>query len=78
MLMNLNVVNHVYICKLTVNGLLSFISMVRTLRGAQEMKKTAEMRMRRMFVLFLLWAFRIILGEGIVFMIFLVDACKMK
>ena len=42
------------ILSLTVNGLAVLIRMVRTLRGAQEMKKTAEISMRMMLVLLLL------------------------
>ena len=52
--------------------------MVKILRGAQEMKKTAEMRKRMMFVLLLLWVFLMILEEALDFMIFLVEALKMK
>ena len=70
--------NQFYICKLTVNGLLVLMMMVKILRGAQEMKKTAEMRKRMMFVLLLFWAFLRILDEAVDFMIFLVEALKMK
>ena len=51
--------------------------MVRIFRGAQEMKKTAETRMRMMFVLLLLCAFRMILEVGFAVAIFLVEAWKM-
>ena len=66
--------NQFYICKLTVNGLLALMMMVKILRGAQEMKKTAEMRMRMIFVLLLLWAFRMTLEDVLTCIIFLVEA----
>ena len=59
-----------------MNGLAVLIRMVKILRGAQEMKKTAERRIRRIFVLLLLWAFRMIFGDVLACVIFRVDALK--
>ena len=52
--------------------------MAKILRGAQEIKKTAERRVRRIFVLLLLWAFLMTLEEVPVCVIFLVDAWKIE
>ena len=61
-----------------MNGLAVLITMAKILRGAQEIKKTAERRVRRIFVLLLLWAFLMTLEEVPVCVIFLVDAWKIE
>ena len=63
---------------LTVNGLAVLIMMVKILRGAQEIKKTAERRVKRIFVLLLLWEFLMTLCGVPICVIFLVDASKIE
>ena len=48
-----------------MNGLAVLMRMVKILRGAQEMKKTAERRVRRIFVLLLLWVFLMTLEDAL-------------
>ena len=61
-----------------MNGLAVLITMAKILRGAQEIKKTEERRIKMIFVLLLFWAFLMTLEEVPVCVIFLVDAWKIE